>query len=167
MRYREDREIGTNPQQTGWLAKSCCLLRGTKGCRNGQKGLSAISIDCPPRVIVTLSVTDSEGGRVGKHFVVCRRYAIPDTIAMREGEAVQAHSCEHAALRLYKPAVVFARGERTAAPRSLTPLLHAVLNLQLILAANLPTVSTILAANFPPVSTTPVANCHRYHQQHR
>jgi hypothetical protein len=58
-----------------------------------------MSYECPPRVSVTLSVTDSEGGRVGKHFVVCRQYAIRDTIAMRE--AVHAHSSEHAALRLY------------------------------------------------------------------
>jgi hypothetical protein len=60
-----------------------------------------MSLDCPPRVSVTLSVTDSEGGRVGKLFVVCRQYAIPDTIAMRESDAVHAHSCEHAAIRLY------------------------------------------------------------------
>jgi hypothetical protein len=87
-----------------------------------------MSYECPPRVSVTLSVTDSEGGRVGKHFVVCRQYAIPDTIAKRKGEAVHAHRSEHAALRLHQPAVVFARGERTAASRSLTPLLHAALN---------------------------------------
>jgi len=60
-----------------------------------------MSYECPPRVSVTLYVTDSEGGRVGKHFVVCRQYAIPDTIAIREGEAVHAHSSERAALRLH------------------------------------------------------------------
>ena len=59
-----------------------------------------MSYVCPPIVSVTLSVTDSEGGWVGKHFVVCRQYAIPDTVAMREGEAVHARSNEHAALRL-------------------------------------------------------------------
>jgi hypothetical protein len=99
--YREDRELGTNPQQTGSLSKSYCLLRVTRGCRNGRKGLSAMSYECPPRVSVTLSVTDSEGGQVGKRFVVCRQYAIPDAIAVREGEAVHAHCCEHAALHLH------------------------------------------------------------------
>ena len=56
-----------------------------------------MSYECPPLVSVTLSVTDSEGGWVGKHFAVCRQYAIPDTIAMKEGEAVHVHSCERAA----------------------------------------------------------------------
>ncbi len=60
-----------------------------------------MSYECPPRVSVTLSVTDFEGGRVGKHFVVCRQYATPDTIAIREGEAVHAHHSEHAALRFH------------------------------------------------------------------
>jgi hypothetical protein len=87
-----------------------------------------MSYECPPIDSVTLSVTDSEGGWVGKHFVLCRWYAIPDTIAIRGGEAVHAHCCECAALHLHYPAVVFARGDRTAASRSLTPLLHAALN---------------------------------------
>jgi hypothetical protein len=30
-------------------------------------------------------------------IVVCRQYAVSDTIAMRGVEAVHAHSCEHAA----------------------------------------------------------------------
>jgi len=60
-----------------------------------------MSYVCPPIASVTLSVTDSEGGWVGKHFVVCRQYAIPDTIAVGEGEAVHEHSCERAALHLY------------------------------------------------------------------
>ncbi len=87
-----------------------------------------MSFECLPRVSVTILDTDSESGRAGfKVFVVCRHYTNPDTIAMRRSEAVHAHCCEHALLCYIKPAVVFAWGERTAAPRSLTSLLHAVL----------------------------------------
>ncbi len=90
-----------------------------------------MSFECLPRVSVTILDTDSESGRAGfKVFVVCRQYANPDTIAMRGSEEVYAHCCELALLCYIKPAVVFAWGERTAAPRNLTPLLHAVLNSQ-------------------------------------
>ena len=56
-----------------------------QGVQDWTEGLSAMSYVCPPIVSVTLSVTDSEGGRVGKHFVVCRQYAIPTTIAVGAG----------------------------------------------------------------------------------
>jgi hypothetical protein len=45
-----------------------------------------MSFECPPKVSVTLLVT-----------VVCRQYAIPDTVSMRKSEAIHAHSCERAA----------------------------------------------------------------------
>ncbi len=83
LRYRE---IGKKPssRQYGQFGHAVCW-RELRGAGRDGKDCSAMSYECPPRVSVTLLVTDSEVGGWDKRFVVCRQYEVSDTIACARG----------------------------------------------------------------------------------
>ena len=94
-------------------------------------GLSAMSLKCPPSVSVTAFATDSEGGWVG--FEIESGVDILETRVRLTwglgGQFTRTAMNVPRCIMYCRLAVVFAWGERTAAPRSLTLLLHAALNL--------------------------------------